>query len=491
VLVQAPTGIGKTLIAVLVAVMLELQMRYTCHSKQLQAQFCGDFPDAVELLGRNNYVCLKNPRLFPQLSAELCTYTSPHCKTCALKGYGCQPDAEGKCPCREDCPYLVQKRLALNADIAVLNAAYLLHVLNFGGGFSPIQFLTLDEFDLTESALLSMIELRFSEKFLEKFGLPRPKWKTKPDHEWAQECLRVVEQRINQLQNAWGIDDLVSLHQLEQKKRQLQFFIREVTEDRWVFDGTTWKPIWVSSYAGHYLWRHVDKVLGMSATISPWRQLCRDLGVDPSQVESIDVPSVFPADRRPIYYRPVANMNHGSKEAEFPTLVAALDKILEQYRNDKGLIHCVSYDNVNRILELSKYSGRMITHRQSDRQSQLYHFKDSNRPLILLSPSMERGIDLPGDYCRFTVIAKVPFPYLGDPQVSARLHRSKSAGQTWFDATTARRIVQATGRGMRAPEDHCVSYILDSAFGEFYERNQSMFPRWWRDALILPKGGDG
>ncbi|GAJ14028.1 unnamed protein product, partial [marine sediment metagenome] len=247
-------------------------MRYTSHSKQLQAQFTGDFPDAVELLGRNNYACLKNPGLFPQLSAELCTSNSPHCKTCELAKQGCEPDAEGKCSCVIDCPYLVRKRLALNANIANLNAAYLLRVMNYGGGFSPIPLATFDEFELMEGALLGTIEITFTDRFMEKFGLLPPKYRTKPEswRERAPEWLKVVEQRINQLQNAWGIDDLVSLHQLEQKKRQLQFFIQEV-DDRWVFDGTTFKPIWVSRYADKYLWQHADKILGMSATITPWR----------------------------------------------------------------------------------------------------------------------------------------------------------------------------------------------------------------------------
>jgi Rad3-related DNA helicase len=228
----------------------------------------------------------------------------------------------------------------------------------------------------------------------------------------------------------------------------------------------------------------------MSATISPWRQLCRDLGIDLSQTEFIDVPAVFPVERRLIYYQPVANMNHDSKEAEFPNLVIALDKILEQHPNEKGLVHCVSYSNVSQILRLIRHPERMITHCESDRQSQLHRFIGSSKPLVLLSPSMERGVDLPYDYCRFIVIAKVPFPYLGDPQVSARLYRGKSAGQAWYDATTAHRIVQATGRGVRAPDDFCISYILDSTFGDFYQRNQAVFPRWWRDALIMPRGGD-
>jgi len=59
VLLQAPTGTGKTLISVLVGIMLGFDILYTCHTKAQQAQFMGDFTDsgAVELMGRNNYVC--------------------------------------------------------------------------------------------------------------------------------------------------------------------------------------------------------------------------------------------------------------------------------------------------------------------------------------------------------------------------------------------------------------------------------------------------
>ena len=490
VLIQAPTGIGKTLIAVLVAAMLELQLRYTCHSKQLQAQFCDDFPDAIELLGRNNYHCLKNPDLFPKLSAELCTYTDPHCKSCVLKDRGCAPDGEGKCPCRTDCPYFVRKQMAMDADIAVLNTQYLLNVLNFGSGFAPVPLLVLDEFDQTENPLLKGMELSFSERFLDKFGLPRPRPREKPDHEWAQQCLQIVEQRIDRLRGTWGIDDLRSIHELEQKRRQLQFFIREVDDKNWVFDGSNWKPVWAHSYAHTFLWQYPHRVLGMSATMSPSRQLCHDVGITGS-MEFIDVPSVFPPDRRRIHYCPAANMSYGSKEAEFPKLVTAVDNVLDQHPDKKGLVQCVSYGNVDQIMRLTRYPNRLITHSAHDRQSKWLQFMESAKPMVLLSPSAERGIDLPYDCCRFIIIAKVPFPYLGDPQVAARLYRGKSAGRAWYEAATARRIVQATGRGMRAPDDFCVSYILDAAFGDFYSRNIAMFPRWWRESLILPpKGGD-
>jgi Rad3-related DNA helicase len=197
-----------------------------------------------------------------------------------------------------------------------------------------------------------------------------------------------------------------------------------------------------------------------------------------------DIPSIFETARYPIRFMPAADMNHDTKEEEFPKMVIALDEILAQHPNVKGLIHCVSYGNLNAILKLSTCHGRFIHHGDSNRQLVLNEFMSSELPLVLLSPSMERGIDLPDDNCRFIVIVKMPFPYLGDPQIKARLYQGRS-GRSWYNAITARRIVQSTGRGMRSPTDFCESYILDSNFEAFYQKNRSMFPRWWREALIL------
>ena len=106
---------------------------------------------------------------------------------------------------------------------------------------------------------------------------------------------------------------------------------------------------------------------------------------------------------------------------------------------------------------------------------------------------MERGVDLPRDDCRWIVIIKVPYPDLGDKQISARLYSSRRSGQRWYNAMTCRRICQMTGRGMRSVDDHCESYVLDSCFEHFYNQNKLMFAPWWREAVIVnnsEQGGD-
>lgn len=59
-------------------------------------------------------------------------------------------------------------------------------------------------------------------------------------------------------------------------------------------------------------------------------------------------------------------------------------------------------------------NSRIMGHNSKNRESVLYHFESSRNPLVLVSPSMSEGVDLSYDQCRFQVIYKVPFPYLGD-----------------------------------------------------------------------------
>jgi len=44
-----------------------------------------------------------------------------------------------------------------------------------------------------------------------------------------------------------------------------------------------------------------------------------------------DIPSIFDTARYPIRYMPAADMNHDTKNEEFPKLVSALDDIIVKH----------------------------------------------------------------------------------------------------------------------------------------------------------------
>lgn len=180
------------------------------------------------------------------------------------------------------------------------------------------------------------------------------------------------------------------------------------------------------------------------------------------------------------------------KEAEYaqPLIGAAVLKVASLHPNDKILVHTVSY-SLNKVIEgyldNSEHYLRTITyHTAGEKQKAIdrYLYTPS---AILLAPSLDRGIDLPGDDCRVIIVCKVPFPSLGDKQISQRLY--SKGGQNWYAVRTIRSLVQMTGRGMRSSDDYCESYILDSNFvSMILRKNKHLLPSWWKDALVMNRG---
>ena len=73
------------------------------------------------------------------------------------------------------------------------------------------------------------------------------------------------------------------------------------------------------------------------------------------------------------------------------------------------------------------------------------------------------GLDLKDDLCRFQIIIKVPYPYLGDRWIN---EKRRINGQ-WYIWQTALRLVQGYGKSIRSKADYAVTYVLDSGFEKF------------------------
>jgi ATP-dependent DNA helicase DinG len=205
---------------------------------------------------------------------------------------------------------------------------------------------------------------------------------------------------------------------------------------------------------------------------------------------SVSVPSTFDPSRRPIYIHPIASLTRKNEEHARPLIADAINKVVAKHPDDRILIHTVSY-SLNTYLEDSLRQGdslfRVVTyHSAAEKQRAIDTYLYTDRS-IFLAPSLDRGIDLPGDDCRVIVVCKVPFPSLGDKQVSARLH--SKGGNQWYSVRTIRSLVQMTGRGMRSTDDYCESYILDKSFvDQIWRRNRNLIPKWWADALVWNRG---
>ena len=105
---------------------------------------------------------------------------------------------------------------------------------------------------------------------------------------------------------------------------------------------------------------------------------------------------------------------------------------------------------------------------------------NSKSDTVLLSPSMAEGVDLKGDFSRFQIICKVPYPYLGDKIVKKRMNKWKR----WYDLQTAKLIVQSAGRSVRSVDDTAVTYILDADWGRFYSKNSDILPEGFKKCIV-------
>lgn len=194
----------------------------------------------------------------------------------------------------------------------------------------------------------------------------------------------------------------------------------------------------------------------------------------------IELNSSFCAKNRPVYLNPVVDMGYRTFEDELPTLLAEISRLVDKHPDSKGIIHTVSYKLNKAVMGLN--NPRFITHDSNNKDDTLSQFMQSENK-IFVSPSSTRGVNLPDDLCRFIIIAKAPFHSLGDKLVSSRVHSSGGFGKFWYRAMCAQDIMQASGRGVRHQDDHCVTYVLDKQAEKLIVDNQGLFPRYWLEAV--------
>lgn len=527
VMISAPTGSGKTIIGEAVRRLYanRTPTTYACTTKSLQDQILSDFDYAKVLKGRSNYPTLDDP----SITAEDCVVkkaTLPACNKCpGSSGAGLswvgddwddeQNNSETKhcffCHPANKCPYAEAKLEALTAPLAVLNMAYLLAETNsHRSSFTGRRLAIIDEADTIEQQLMNHIEVEISARIRAEIGIKTLPKKT-IESDWIRwirdEVIPAIEKTLFEVRGQQSFEfgapntkknrAIQRLTRLNDKLAWLLHSDNELDADTniesgWVFTGyesgdrddtTTlrFRPIRVDRYAQTFLWSHAQQFILMSATLISPEQMAADLGLEDHEWAVVNVESTFPIERRPIYLKPAASMTFKNKDEAWPKMAHAMDEIINSHPNERVLVHTVSYGLTGFLFEKSS-SDRLMTYRRAwDRDKVLGQFLDTENG-VLLAPSFDRGIDLPQEECRVIIIAKVPYPSLGDKVTKARMY--SHGGRTWYAVETIRSVAQMTGRAMRSADDFCETYILDGQFNRLYRENKRLFPKWWREAVI-------
>lgn len=482
VVIEAPTGIGKTLCGMVMGRAMGRSI-YTVHSKTLQTQTSKDFPGVPMLWGRNNYTCDLDPRL----TADTCINPK-------------------KCPVSDSCEYTYQKKLAIASGLCILNYHYLLTELNYVGAFAGRDTIIIDEADSLENVLSGFVSINLPSSMISKFKVEPPRFKTTSSSKsiedwkmWSGMLRDKMDREVRYLAPFLGDGEAITDKQAEVAKQisQLQGQIsklcifEENVDETWLYEerdtkyGKTFhfNPTWITeSMADKFLWRHARKFVLMSATFPYVPVLCKVLGMKPADVEYKQYPSIFPVEHRQVKYAVAANLVYKEMEHETPKAISKVKEILAKHPNEKGLIHTVSYKLAKAVMEIG--DPRLVTHQNDiDRAATIKLFKDTKHPLVLVSPSLERGVSLDDDLCRFIIWLKAPFLSLNDKLVGARLYGGGAIGNIWYKSMMLLSIVQGCGRGVRSDTDYSTTYIIDEQIRKAISDNPAMVPQWFREAV--------
>lgn len=492
VTLDAPPGVGKTLVGAVLGEELSAPTLYLCKSHHLQEQVERDFPWAPVLKGRKNYPT----ELDPTVSAASCNYR---------KGHPCD-----FCTSKQACPYEMKKQEALIARMANLNTSYFVTETNGPGRFKGFPLVVLDECDQLEDLLVENIELNYTMRQLTKLGLAHIRW---PQQKSAGKHGAGTTEHLRWLDGVGkaamdGIEKLgrhVSRHPDDNDSanllQDLQSFEHKVARAQVGIDAGTWyydetqsqwgpglrfAPIMGAELGEPYFFDHGQRFLCMSGTIGSGREWLREVGFG-GHAEVIECPSPFSIENREIRFAPVASLNKDNWMESWPATARAVRAIRELHPGERTLVHVQSYRHAQTIADELR-DPLVMAHAQEKVAGKLtVKWFEETEGACLVSPVMSRGYDGTDDKVRIIIVAKMPYPNFGDARIAKRVFSSplgRREGQLWLEARVARDLMQATSRGTRHEHDWSVSYIIDERFAGFWSDAKDQLSDWWKEALV-------
>lgn len=487
IVIAAPTGTGKTGIGASVCYWsrdLEIdgvpKGYYLTSQKLLQDQITADF----------DHMTVRSNASIKSASEYRCGTHS----NCAVSGKHCR---------NSDCPYRKARDLWMSATLAVTNYSYFFTSAEHTDNIVKARVLVADECHNLEREITRHVDLVVSEDLFDKWApslFEVPKLNNLNEFvAWIESTYlpEIRERLVTLVQLAEESDgaatDAAELDRHVHKTENAIGLIRS-NPSEWVF----WseksqygrsryiaRPIDASSFFKGMIQDKASIRIYLSAYPGERGVFCRSLGLDENSVAWASYGSTFDVGNRPIISLRCGSMSMRNVDASAPRLKAAVLRILGMHKDQKGIIHCHSYKMVELIrssIAGTEHECRILTHKGADERNEVFeHHRTTSDPTVIITPSMFEGFDFKDDLARWQIIAKVPYPHLGDAQVAAKKERDEE----WYIQQAVSSIVQASGRIVRSDDDWGVTYILDSDFQQVYNRYEYMFPSWWKRALVL------
>lgn len=455
VVINAPTGSGKSGVAVGAMNVIGGRGAVLTSTKALEAQYIAEHKLA-NVHGRANYFC----------------HSYLDCATGGI--YGCD----------DPCAYMSDLTKCLSSGVKfTTNYSYYLRKQRANNGLSTLDSLVADEAHDLPNILTDLMKVELSNDELDKFDADS----FESINEWAAWAGRVAVSIVEELEDTEDPERKFLLERDLERFSTLSGADKYWAVDR-VDDAIIFQPASPLRYTG-WLTNTTDKLILMSASVVP---LTMDLlGI--RDYEYLTMPSSFPKENAPVYAVGDVVCHYEMTDEDRKEQLSYIDNIIRTRLHKKGIIHAVSYDRAMWLKRHSKYGQYMLVHRPGGQQIQwaVERFKKRDAPCILVSPAVTTGYDFPGKQCEYQILMKIPYQ---NHTVRENLHRLRdkySRDWKWYDVTL--NLEQMCGRHIRRHDDVGETFIVDASIRNFLARNSRMFSTRWLECykdcgLVIPGG---
>jgi len=524
ILLSAPTGIGKSLIAASVAGYFGSSFVVTA-SKHLQDQYTKDMPWFKPNKGMPNFACHK---MMEKHGIDLtetdfaiqnkwtcdmgpCTVTVEENqekikKTCKYKPKLSEV-AEGKIK-QDDCLYYLQKYQSLVSSHSIWNYASYFQMMKYQkekyAEYLNKKVAIFDEAHRIEDQIIQFVGIDIYERNLNECKIDVENYNLQDIDDVMKLSDGLSEsyaRQISELEESSAFaqnPDYEVVQTLENKYKKYaearseiysnkQNFIlnKPYFDEGGRFRSLSVKPLDISKYVSTFFDHPIQ--IFMSATIDK-ESFCENTGFDPGTVEIVDTEvSPFPIENRKVEFSDVKRLSYSSTRDDEQKVIKKIDEIMTKYADKKGLVLTSSKSRCFEILEnLSEENKRRIRichsfNADGKTQDQIVQEHADSANGVLLSSSLWEGVDLKEDLSRFQIIAKAPYPMLSETRTKIKMEKYP----LWYKAQAIMKLLQGLGRSIRDYGDWADTYVLDSAAHELLLMNRKMVPHAYHD-IIYP-----
>lgn len=538
IIVNAGVGIGKSAIAN--TILNSFPTGYICtKTTNLQNQYINDYPNLIELKGRKHYSCNYKGNTCDNCHIQyLNEYGTFDTKLEVLNEHGRIFERYDNCTDEQwydiitnlklwscsDCEYkLAIKRAQMNPHIvANYHSLYVNSVIM--DRFGERDIIIFDECHNLENITMDIIQFTFNpDKFYEDTGI---------------DVFDNSESKLRDMDNWMILLDIKKEHLIEERNRYVSLLndhdiyfnktynptaLRQIINDidieietldynlSLVEDGMyvelpyitnrklyvgknkiTFKPVFGEKYVNNFL--NMGEIrLFFTGTLPKPNIYCDWIGLNQDNVKYIYEKSPYPVENRPIVYNPIDNFSGTkNKNGEYKWMkyknILQIKNLLLKHDCENIVIHTTSNDQTNWLWNNLHNEFDCIVASGNDRDEIINDFKNQDNYNVLISPSIKEGVDFKGDSCTVQIILKLPRPiFAGAIQERVK----KYLDSEYMNYFTAINLEQAYGRGVRAEDDKCITYIVDKAFLSWFKGDRYNVPgkeylsKYFQEAIVM------